>query len=61
MKDDRLLKLREVIEITSLSKSSIYELIGRQSFPAAVKVGRSARWKYSTVLGWIDSLENEAA
>lgn len=61
MAHDELRKMREVLEMTRLSKSTIYKLIADGTFPAPVKVGRSSMWKYSAVLSWIDGLQNEAA
>lgn len=61
MAHDELREMRELTEMTRLSKSTIYKLIADGAFPAPVKVGRRSMWKYSEILNWIDSLENEAA
>ena len=45
---DRLLRRREVEEITGLSRSSIYRLMADGEFPRPVKVGSAAvRWRAS--------------
>ena len=38
---DRLIPMREVIQITSWSRTSIYRLIARDEFPVPRKCGRS--------------------
>lgn len=54
--DDRIMKLREVSEMTGLSRSSIYALIKKGSFPAQVKLSiRSSGWLWSEVRGWLAS------
>ena len=40
--NDRLLRRRQVEEITGLSRSSIYRLMRKGDFPAPVKVGPAA-------------------
>ncbi len=53
---DRLLRRREVEEITGLSRSSIYRLMGRGMFPLQVRVTSTAvRWRESDITGWIES------
>ena len=53
---ERLLRRRQVEEMTGLSRSSIYRLMRIQEFPVAVKVGPAAvRWKESDITGWLES------
>ena len=53
---DRLLRRRQVEEMTGLSRSSIYRLMRTQEFPVAVKVGPAAvRWKESDITNWLES------
>jgi prophage regulatory protein len=57
---DYLLRLRDVIEKTSLSRSTIYRRIDDRTFPKPVKVGDFAvRWKSSAIDGWITGLSSE--
>lgn len=54
--NDRLLRRRQVEEITGLSRSSIYRLMRNGEFPLPVKVGPSAvRWKTSEITVWMES------
>jgi len=56
--NDPLIKLPKVIEITGVSRSSIYAGIKNQSFPAPLKTGkRAVAWKSSQIQSWIDSLQ----
>ena len=52
----RLIRLRDVIEATGLSRSCIYKYINEGKFPRSVTVGgRSVRWVESEVQDWIQS------
>ncbi|EOX4101027.1 helix-turn-helix transcriptional regulator [Vibrio harveyi] len=50
----RLITLREVIAITSLSRATIYKYVSENKFPQRISVGeRSVRWVESEVQDWI--------
>lgn len=49
----RLLKLRDVIDRTSLSRTSIYRLMSRLQFPAAVPLGGRVAWIEAEVEAWV--------
>ena len=52
----RLLKLKEVVAATGLSRSSIYALIAEGLFPRPLQVGRRAvRWIEQEVQEWLSS------
>jgi len=56
MSNKKIIKLPKVIEITGLSKSSIYALISRGEFPVQVKLSvRASGWHESDINDWIDS------
>ncbi|MGL6263346.1 AlpA family phage regulatory protein [Aeromonas jandaei] len=51
----RLIKLKEVIEMTTLSKATIYRLMSKGEFPGAIPLGpRAVAWKMCEVIEWID-------
>jgi prophage regulatory protein len=51
----RFLKLREVLIISGKSKSSIYDAIKRNEFPAPLKLSnRSSGWIQSEVVAWAE-------
>lgn len=53
---DRIIRIREVIEITGLSRSSIYLLIKKGEFPAQVKLStRSSGWFRREIKNWVDT------
>ena len=53
---DRLLRRRQVEEITGMTRSSIYRLMHSGDFPPSVQVGPAAvRWKESDITGWLES------
>ncbi|WP_082450940.1 MULTISPECIES: AlpA family transcriptional regulator [unclassified Pseudomonas] len=50
----RIMRLREVISMTGLARSTIYQLIGTGEFPKPVPlVGRSVGWVEPEVQEWI--------
>ena len=53
---DRLLRRRQVEEITGMTRSSIYRLMDSGDFPRPVRVGPAAvRWKESEITCWLES------
>jgi prophage regulatory protein len=53
---NRLLKVKNVIEITGVSRSHLYALAQKDLFPKPVKLTeRSSAWVESEVQDWIDS------
>ncbi|MBC7684541.1 MAG: AlpA family phage regulatory protein [Bdellovibrionales bacterium] len=49
----RLIRMKEVIAICAMSKSSIYEAIKKEGFPKPVRLhGRTSAWIKSEVLLW---------
>lgn len=50
------IRINEVLELTTLSKSSIYRYIAEGYFPKQKKIGkRTVVWKKSEVESWLDS------
>jgi len=53
---DRILRFREVVEITGLSRATIYRMMDRGDFPKALKLSTKAiGWRESTVNRWVVS------
>ena len=53
---DRLLRRRQVEEITGMGRSSIYRLMQEGEFPRPVRIGPAAvRWKASDITAWMES------
>ncbi|MGH8580606.1 MAG: helix-turn-helix transcriptional regulator [Gammaproteobacteria bacterium] len=54
--NDRILRLSSVLEITGLSRSTIYSLVAKGVFPKQIKLSEKASgWLDSEVSAWIDS------
>ncbi|MGR5340161.1 helix-turn-helix transcriptional regulator [Vibrio astriarenae] len=52
----RLMRLKEVIQVTGMSRSSIYCRINEGNFPRAVSLSeRSVAWVEEEVQGWISA------
>jgi len=50
---EQILRLPDVKNICSLSRSRIYGLIATGSFPKQIKIGRSSGWLRSEISGWM--------
>ena len=52
---DKILRCRDVLETTGLSRSTIYRLMERDEFPNATKLGiRAVGWRQCVVHSWIE-------
>lgn len=54
----KLIRIKEVVKLTGISKSYIYQLVSQGLFPKSVQLipgGSSVAWVESEVLGFIDS------
>lgn len=52
----RLMRMNEVIRITGLSRSSIYDRMNAGLFPKSVSLGcRSVAWVESEVMDWVEN------
>lgn len=59
--NNQILRLPEVLDKTSLSRSSIYVLINTGQFPKQIKLGeRSVGWIAEEINDWIDSRIEES-
>ncbi|MGZ9097763.1 MAG: helix-turn-helix transcriptional regulator [Micavibrio sp.] len=57
----RILRLRDVIEVTGLSRSTIYLYISTNRFPAPINLGgRRIGWPDTLIKQWIDSIIGQA-
>ena len=51
----RVIKLKDVIDTTGLSKSSIYAYMSRGDFPKPIQLGpRAVAWVEEEVHGWLE-------
>lgn len=58
MSDHRLLRIKEVIKLTGLSKSYVYQLVKGNLFPKPIRLvegGTASAWLLSEVNAWIES------
>lgn len=57
----RILRRPEVEQRTGLSRSAIYALMAKQSFPAAIPLtAKAVGWLESSIDGWISERVNHA-
>ena len=53
---EKHLRRRAVEEITGLSRSTIYDMMGKGQFPRPVKLtGKAVGWPESAVSAWLNS------
>jgi len=61
---ERILRRPEVIQLTGLPQSTLYDRISAGDFPRPIKLGgphsRSVGWKESEVQAWIEQKVKEA-
>jgi prophage regulatory protein len=57
---DRILRLKDVLKIVGLARSTVYKLIQESRFPAPLRLGcRAVGWPESSILQWLnDRLPN---
>lgn len=54
----RIVRRPQVLEVTGLSRATVYRLIDQGLFPAPVKLGpNSVGWRESEILLWLESRE----
>lgn len=54
---DRILRRTEVLHLTGLSKTVLYDRIAKGTFPKPVKISaRAVGWWESSIIGWQQSL-----
>lgn len=52
---ERFMRLPEVIHVCGLSRSTIYDLISREAFPAQISLGgKNVAWAASEVNAWMN-------
>jgi prophage regulatory protein len=57
----RLIRLKEVIAMTGLSRASVYKFVSENKFPAQISLGyRCVAWVESEVQQWIDQRVQES-
>lgn len=50
----RLIRLKEVLHLTGLARSSVYRLVSAKDFPAPVSLGdRAVAWIESEIQDWV--------
>lgn len=61
-KSKRLIRIKDVVAITGISKSYIYQLCNNNQFPQSIRLipgGKSVAWVEGEVLDWIDERIHE--
>lgn len=60
--ENRILRLREVMRLTGLSKTTIYRRYRDGTFPRPLKLGpQSVGWRRREILEWIESRPRSGA
>lgn len=55
----KLIKLKEVLALCAISKTTMYRLINQERFPRPMQLpgGRAVAWRYREIEVWIEQLE----
>ena len=58
--DSKILRLKEVKNVTGLSRSTIYAEMAKGNFPKQVKLtgARSVGWQASAIAEWVESRQS---
>jgi prophage regulatory protein len=49
------IRLKEVVKLTGISRSTIYNYVKIHNFPKPLKIGsRISVWEYEKVMGWME-------
>ncbi|MBK1716843.1 helix-turn-helix transcriptional regulator [Thiocystis violacea] len=57
----RIVRLPEAVEMTGLSRGSLYRLMQKGAFPKSVKLSeRAVGWRESDLNAWLNSRQNAA-
>jgi prophage regulatory protein len=61
MKDvDRLIRLKELIKIIGLGRSTVYKLLNEGKFPKRIKLTqRTVVWRLSEIEAWIEEKDGK--
>jgi len=52
-----LLRIKDVMDMTSMSRSTIYRMIGQDQFPKQKSIGdRQARWSTQEITDWCEQM-----
>ena len=58
---DRLLRITDVVRLTTMSRTTIDRWVKAGRFPAPIWLGeKSQRWHESEVLAWLDARQTSA-
>jgi prophage regulatory protein len=52
-----LIKIKDVMEMTTFSRNTVYKLIGSGEFPRQLKVGAGSYWRRKEINQWIEDLK----
>jgi prophage regulatory protein len=55
MKDDKLLKIDDVLQIIPIAKSTLWQKVKEGQLPQPVHIRKSAFWKHSDLMEFIAS------
>ena len=56
MAQQKILRLPSVLEVTGLSRTTVWRMVKRDNFPAPIKLGqRAVGWRASEIEAWIQN------
>ena len=57
---DRLVRLRELVKLLSISRANVYRLMKMGKFPQSIKLTeRTGAWRLSELVAWIQDRANK--
>jgi prophage regulatory protein len=58
---DRLLRMQDLLDITGLSRATVYRAVCAGSFPKPIKIGGASRWPASELAAYIEARKSARA
>jgi len=60
LKKSKVLKINEVVELTTLPRSTVYFLIKKGKFPKPIRLSdRRVGWLYVDIVNWLNKKKSE--
>ena len=58
---EKLLNVGEIAERLGVSPRTVWTQVAKGELPAPIRIGRLSRWRWDTILQWIEDEEAKAA
>ena len=60
LEEKELLKVNELASRLGIGERTVWRMVSTGQFPAPIRLGRCARWRWKTVEQWLEEKEAES-